>query len=134
MAYSEAKISEVLTVLDANEGNVAKTSRDTGIGRSTIQKWRDSILPGKDVSSVREKVAQKKEGLADKLERIAHKVVGSVLQEDFKEFGSFKDRMTAAGIAIDKMRLLRGQGDDATRGLDEFLEQTDFSNVEKAGT
>ncbi len=131
MAYSEAKISETLALLAANEGNVAKTARQTGVTRKTIKKWQSENVPGGDAESVRNKVAQKKEGLADKFESIAHKVLDSVMKEDFFELGSFKDRITGAGIAVDKMRLLRGQGDDAKRGMDEFLEMTDFGDVEE---
>lgn len=131
MAYSEAKISDTLALLAANEGNVAKTARQAGVSRYTVDKWRSMDVPGGDVESVQTKTAQKKEGLADKFESIAHKVLDSVMKQDFLELGSFKDRITGAGIAVDKMRLLRGQGDDAKRGMDEFLEMTDFGDVEE---
>lgn len=132
MAYSEAQISDVLAILAANGGNIAKTARDTGHSWETVKKWSQLRVPGGDIESVSTKTRQKKESLADKFEEIAHKVLDSVLGDELKDLGSFQSRMTGAGVAVDKMRLLRGQGDDAKRGLDEFLDMTDFDDVEEA--
>lgn len=131
MAYSEAQIAKVLAQLAINNGNVAKTARETGITRYSIDKWSKDGVPGGDVKSVRRKTTQKKEGIADKLEILIHRAIDDAVNEKTLDFGTFQQRMTATGIAIDKMRLLRGQGDDAKRGMDDFLALTEFDDVEE---
>lgn len=39
--YTDAQKAEVYVVYAANEGNVKRTARDTGVPISTIRRWRD---------------------------------------------------------------------------------------------
>lgn len=50
--YPEAKRAEVFVLLEANDGNVKRTARDTGIPPSTVRKWRDDWAKGVGVPSV----------------------------------------------------------------------------------
>ena len=49
--YPEAKRAEVYVILEANEGNVKRTARDTGIPPSTVRKWRDDWANGVGIPS-----------------------------------------------------------------------------------
>lgn len=44
-AYTDAQRAAVITQLECNGGNVSLTSRETGIRRETIIKWRDAVAP-----------------------------------------------------------------------------------------
>lgn len=52
-------------------------------------------------------IQEKKDGLAELFEQAAAKYVSHALQDETVKKASGKDAMTAAGIAVDKMRLLR---------------------------
>ena len=39
--YAKARKREVLELLDRNEGNVSRTSRESGISRDTVRAWRN---------------------------------------------------------------------------------------------
>lgn len=98
--YTDADRASALAALDANEGNIRKTARDTGISASTITGWRDTrTLEGTEVR------AQKKAELADKLEDVAHKLVDA-LPSKLSE-ANLQQVATSLGITIDKLRLLR---------------------------
>ncbi len=120
MAYSESHIAEVLAALEANEGNIKLTAKQFGHSWQTVKRWHCADVPGGDTDSINEKSSHKKRELADKLENIAHGVLDSILDREYESIG-FKEGMTGIGIAIDKMRLLRGVGDGSTAGMDDFI-------------
>lgn len=100
--YTDADRASALAALDANENNLRKTSRDTGISVSTLKGWRDTrILEGTQVRT------QKKADLADKLEAVAHTLVGAI--PDKVHEANLQQIATSLGIAIDKLRLLRDE-------------------------
>ena len=109
-----------MAALHANEGNIKLTAEQFGHSWQTVKRWYCSDVPGGDCESVDEKSRQKKAELADKLEDIAHGVLDSILNREYDSIG-FKEGMTGVGIAIDKMRLLRGAGEAATSGMDDFI-------------
>lgn len=125
--HSDQFKAEALAALDANGGNVSKTARELGIGRSTLKTWRDGMGVHPEVAEIRQ---HKKQHLADRLEAIAHRALDGLLDRPDDYYGGFRERMTGVAIAIDKVRLLRGQGEDAREGLDAFLEATEAGDVE----
>ncbi len=80
-------------------GEVAKSNHVTE--RSLQRWWKQQNNPRYD-----KVVAQEKKDLATLFENIAHKALG-VVDEGIEEEDA-KSAMTVAGIAVDKMRLLRG--------------------------
>jgi transposase-like protein len=101
--YSDQRRAEALAALDANGGNLSKTSRDTGIPRQTLQEWRDGRVP----EGVPELRQEKKAALADRLEELAHTIVDA-LPGKVADAG-LQQAATSLAIAIDKMQLLRGE-------------------------
>src|SRR5690625_3701249 len=98
--YTDADRASALAALDANEGNLSKTSRNLGIAVSTLQRWiKDRAA---DLSDLRK---EKKADLADKLEHVAHKLVDA-MPEKLSE-ATLQQVATSLGITIDKLRLLR---------------------------
>ena len=102
-SYSDAERAEALAALDANGGDVSKTARQLGIPRVTLLGWAS----GRVHPSVSELRQSKKEGLADRLEAVAHQLLD--LFPDKAKDANLQQVATSFGIAIDKMRLLREQ-------------------------
>lgn len=102
--YSDSEKAETLVALDLNGGNLSKTQRDTGVPINTIKDWRDGKVTD-DVTKLR---TGKKIELSQVFEDLAYKLTGA-LNEDTVAKMSGQQLMTSAGIAVDKMRLLRDQ-------------------------
>lgn len=114
--YSFERKAEVIALVDANNGNVLQTSRDTGIPHNTIREWLTNADKYSDIRK------QKSVTLAQKLENQANYYLE--LAEDKAAEAPFNHLMTGAGIAIDKMQLLRGQPTSINVGIgrDELAE------------
>ena len=101
--YSDDDRASALAALDANGGNMLRTSKELGVPRATLQEWEQ----GRVSSAVPEARVQKRVDLASRLEEIAHSLVdaipGKVGDADLGKIA------TTLGISIDKMRLLREQ-------------------------
>ena len=102
--YSDEDKASALAALDANAGNAARTARDLQIPRSTLQGWARQRGVNHAVPKLRH---QKKDDLAIALEELAYRLV-SVAPDKVGE-ATLQQIMTSAGIAIDKMQLLRQQ-------------------------
>ena len=92
----EYALQRVVQSLPAYESNTPS--------RKTVKRWFD----GQQGTPPRKNVQQKKGDMADKMEELAWKFMNRA--SDWKAIAEMdpKSAMTAAGIAIDKMRLLKG--------------------------
>lgn len=111
--YTDAQRAEALAALQANGGNLSATSRATGIPFSTIKRWRDEPDP-----RLAELGEEKKADLGDRLESIANALVDAIPEKIAD--APLNHVSVALGIAIDKLRLLRGEATEVTevRGSD----------------
>jgi len=114
--YSDRERAETLTALDANGGNVKRTSRDTGVPCGTIRGWRDHP-PNADVVELRERFGT---NLAAAFEAMSWKLLERVNAET-SEIPTGR-LMTDAAIATDKARLLRGLPTEISEQRDANLE------------
>jgi hypothetical protein len=101
--YCDDDKANALAALAANGGNIARTARDLGVPRQTLQKWANGRVP--DV--VLQKGQEKKRSLADKLEEVAHRLLGGV--EGKIDGAKLGELFTSIGIAVDKLMLLRNE-------------------------
>ena len=108
--YSLERKAEVIALVQANGGNVLQTARETGIPHQTIRLWLDKP---ERFSSLEK---QKQEDLAKKLENQAHLYLDLAAGKAAE--APFNHLMTGAGIAIDKMQLLRGQPTNITESVE----------------
>lgn len=111
--YSDREKAEALAIFDAC-GTLTETARVTGIPTSTLNPWilaQRGVNP--DISLLRQGKQLDTVDLAAKFDRIAHLATSHVISrlEDPKKANKVQipHLMTAAGIATDKMQLLRGQ-------------------------
>src|SRR5262245_55450593 len=102
--YSDEERAAALACLDACGGNVAEASRRSGVPRITLHDWARGRTSAAAASVVRQ---DKKEELADVFERLARKLTGVADRES--DTLNAKDATIAAGVAVDKMLLLRGE-------------------------
>lgn len=121
--YSDREKAEALALLEAANGNVTETSRQTGIPDSTIAQWRDGRGINEDV--VPDLKEFKKKQLSDKFAAIAHKFLDLAYEktEEIKSTGW----MPGAGIATEKHLLLTGQPTVITSVLSKL--QADFPDI-----
>ena len=115
MAHQEQVKANALALLAANDGNVLATAKQLGLPRGTVQNWAKGRVPLND--DVIQKSEKAKRELADQFEELARASVQKGLmiarrQKDSQT--SLSMAATAAGIATDKMLLLRGEGPTAS--------------------
>jgi len=104
--YSDQEKAAYLLALKANGGNLKRTSRETGVPLATLFHWRQGDGVNSDVSDI---ANQKAESLAEKFERVANLLVDRLAGFIDHERTTLSMVATAAGIAVDKARLLRNE-------------------------
>jgi len=105
--YSDADRARALATLDANAGDCARTARELGIPRQTLQLW----ALGRVSADVPELRLENRQTLADRWEKVANAAL-DVLDRGTKDLPT-KDAAVVGGIATDKMMLLRGDAPPA---------------------
>lgn len=106
--YSDNDKAVALATLDANGGNVKQTAKVLKIPESTLTDWAKNRGVHPEVTDIRE---EKKRGLAEKLEEVAHALTGNILiraESELSILVPMKDVATSLGIVVDKMQLLKG--------------------------
>ncbi len=98
--YSDIQRANALAMLEANAGNMSQTARDTGIPYPTIRLWREGALH----PSVLDIKHHKKLELAQMFENAARNALDAA--DSKRDAASYRDLMTGAGIAADKVALL----------------------------
>lgn len=102
-SYSDAQRASALAVLKANAGNASQTARDTGIPRPTIIHWRNGDLHPA-VSDIEQ---EKQLDLKQMFENAARNALTTA--DTKRATASYRDLMTGAGIAADKVAALSGE-------------------------
>lgn len=104
--YSEDDKAAALAFLDAHDGNTFKAALALDIPETTLRTWKDGMGVHPNIAIKRE---VKKAELADLFEHAARLYLGRAVDENAINESTGKEAMTAAAIAVDKMRLLRDQ-------------------------
>jgi hypothetical protein len=120
--YTDRDKAAALAALDANAGNFLRTARDLNIPRATLMQWAAGTV-SEDVPELRQ---GKRRELADMFEDLARRSVETALGLQGHEKTTLAMAASAAGIATDKMQLLRQlptQIIDVSRLTDEQLER-----------
>jgi transposase-like protein len=110
--YTAEDKARVYAILDANDGNVKRTARDTGIAVQTVRDWklkreREGSLPVEIEAALH--AAQLE--LVENTSRVRDKVLDRLEREvdDPAARASIKDLATTYGILTDKVRLIEGK-------------------------
>jgi hypothetical protein len=118
--YTDHQRAAALAALTANGGNLKRTSDELKIPRATLTGWAKNP----NLTELRQ---ENELSLTDELERVAYALVRAI--PDKIHEASLNHISVSLGIAIDKLRLLRGEatevtevrGSDAKRELAERL-------------
>jgi transposase-like protein len=107
-SYDESVKASAYVALAANEGNIKRTSRDTGIPVSTLRRWRDEWTRQENLPS-HSAVTEAMGDFADKAETIRWKA----LVELERQLSTAKpgDLIKIVGILDDKITRARGLAD-----------------------
>ena len=98
-SYSDAERATALAALEANGGNIGRTSRELGLPRATLQNWsRREAAP--DLGH------QKRGELAEALADVAWRLAGAIPSK--LDAANLQQVAVSLGIVIDKMQLLKG--------------------------
>lgn len=118
--YSDEDRAMALAALAANGGNLKRTAREQGVPETSLRQWAKGDRHPEAV----EMSAQKKPPLADAYEDVVRRSLGHLSEAKLKRAGAV-DLLKVAGIATDKMRLLRDEPTSITGHQDEFFRQLD---------
>lgn len=114
MAYTEQQRADTLVALEANGGNILRTSEQTGVAQATIKTWLTESREQKTDLAVaaNELLPETREGFKTRLTSLRDKVLGH-LEVNFEDL-SARESVVALGILIDKVELLEGNATSRT--------------------
>jgi len=114
MAYTEKQRAEALVTLEANEGNIKRTSLQLGIGQATLRAWvaDNSDLKSDMALATAEVLPETRDGFITELKTLRNKVLRHLdgIVEDLKA----REAAVTLGILIDKTELLEGNATSRT--------------------
>ena len=114
--YTDEQIATSLATLQANSGNAKRTAKSLGIPLTTLRQWagraQSSTAHPKQVDPAL--VDQQSEKLAGNWERIALGATDKAFER--LDEASVKDLLIGAGIATEKVQLLRGRATSRSEG------------------
>lgn len=136
MDFIEQEKSKVLRATGKTYHAIAQ---DLGRSPHTIKKYVEQ-------PSAKEEIRELKADLADQFEDLAHRLLESITQTDIEKLNAYQ-RTIGAGIAVDKMRLLREESTENIMGpvamkiklmelkekVREFIEQGNHGQIEDKG-
>ena len=103
--YSDSFKAESLAALQANGGNILRTSREMNVPESTLRSWKNGSGTRALTADLRD---QKRTELSGKLDDLAVKLVDGMTDEKITA-SNVRDLMIALGICVDKARLIQGE-------------------------
>jgi hypothetical protein len=112
---------------DTGMPNWRQVEKHTGISRRTLADWWANRCIHPDANRL---AAEKKGDLADKLEQIAHEIIG-ILPSKY-ENSTLMQATTSLAIAVDKMQLLRGQPTNINKDLTDEQIDTELNEIAEA--
>lgn len=105
--YSDEQKAAALAAIKANGGNLFRTAHELKIPFQTLSNWaKDTREPVQGFSKL---VTEKEESLAELCDKVARKYLNHASDDFVVAVTPGHLSMTAAGIAVDKAQLLRGQ-------------------------
>ena len=103
-SYSDNQKAAALLTLETNGGNVARTARETGIPRKTIEEWSKGQGVTNDVAEIR------RENRPDLLALLKDELYAVMeLMPEKRANADYKDLARTMGILVDKIQLLAGE-------------------------
>lgn len=105
--YTEADKAKVYVVLSANDGNVKRTSRETGVPENTVRRWRNEFVENPPTTTAAEEAAGDFVGEAESVRNLALERIKTLIPTSEK----INELNNTVGILTDKIDRARGLGD-----------------------
>ena len=119
--YDDEQRAYAMAVLKSNGGNFLKTSRQTGIPRTTLRQWAGQDQHPVPAIPDAQLVADRSMELADRFEAVAFEALDAEgISRAMKKAG-LRDRVLGAAIATDKSQLLKGRPTSRNESLSVTL-------------
>jgi transposase-like protein len=103
--YSDEDRAAAVAAVTANGGNVQRTARQLGIPETSLRQW----VKAERHPEAAQMSVEKRGTLADEMERVVWKLVEGINDPEKVKAAPVQQLATAAGILVDKIRLLRGE-------------------------
>jgi transposase-like protein len=115
--YTDADKALVYAALEANEGNVKRTARETNIPVATVRDWKHKAEREGLPAHIAEALPEAREALVNDLERVRNKALEALelrldqIRGDHTALSKInpKDLATTTGILTDKVRVIEGK-------------------------
>jgi hypothetical protein len=114
--YTLAQKAEVVAIASTSK-SLREASRDIGLPDMTIARWSEEAKTNPELDAV---VAEKKEEIGVKLERIIDKVLSGIESD---ALNATLANATSFGILFDKLQLVKGQATNITKTLSDDEEK-----------
>ena len=112
--YTDDDRASVLALLSVNDGNVKRTSRESGVAEQTVRDWKKSWERGGVPATVQATLPSALDDFSTKAESIRDRMLDSlealVLNDDL----SGRDLIVGIGVLTDKLRITRGEATSRT--------------------
>lgn len=118
-SYTDSDRAMLLVVLKTNNGNIARSSRDTGIPEATIRDWKKDWEANGIPEELLTPVQEQSESIIEDMERVRYKAL-QLLEAQLPTARSIRDLATVFGIVDDKIRLARGLATSRTETTHEL--------------
>ena len=115
--YTDEDRARVKTVLEVNDGNVKRTSRDTGVAEQTVRDWKKQWERGGLPEKVRAALPAVAEATTNEYEAVVNKAVQRTLELLDDDKLKARDAAWIAGVFTDKLRLIRGEATSRTESV-----------------
>lgn len=116
--YTPEEKARVLVALDANNGNVKRTARETGVAEQTIRNWKKSVAREGVQSEVAAVLPAVQADFAEKTERVRDIMLNNLEAKALNDELSGRDLLMGVGILTDKLRITRGEATSRTEHVD----------------
>jgi transposase-like protein len=103
--YSEADKAKVYVVLQANDGNVKRTARETGVPENTVRRWRNQFQ--EDGPPDTELVEQEATDFIEDADRVRHKALRLIEEKVDQKDAKLNELNNTVGILTDKIDRVR---------------------------
>lgn len=116
--YTDEDKAKVLVALDANDGNVKRTARETGVAEQTIRDWKKQAERGALTAGVQNALPAAASDFANKAETIRDLMLDELEAQVRNGDLKGRDLITGIGVLTDKLRITRGEATSRTEHVE----------------
>lgn len=116
--YTDEDKAKVLVALDANNGIVKRTARETGVAEQTIRDWKKQAERGALSAGVQSALPAAASDFAGKTETVRDLMLDELEAKVRNSELNGRDLITGIGVLTDKLRVTRGEATSRTEHVE----------------